>query len=221
MDLTLEELARMIDHTQLHAQAARDDIEKLTDEAREHGFGSVCVNPFWVSTASEMLSGTDVRVVSVVGFPLGQNRTECKVMEGRIAIEDGASELDMVMNLGALKSQRFEYVENDIRQMARLDAKVKVIIEACYLLPEEKIMACELAKRAGADFIKTSTGFGTYGATVEDVRVIRNVIGGSMGIKAAGGISSWEKAKELISAGADRIGASKSIEILNGLKSVQ
>jgi len=221
MDLTLEELARMIDHTQLHAQAARDDIEKLTDEAREYGFGSVCVNPFWVSTASEMLSGTDVRVVSVVGFPLGQNRTECKVMEGRIAIEDGASELDMVMNLGALKSQRFEYVENDIRQMARLDAKVKVIIEACYLLPEEKIMACELAKRAGADFIKTSTGFGTYGATVEDVRVIRNVIGGSMGIKAAGGISSWEKAKELISAGADRIGASKSIEILNGLKSVQ
>jgi deoxyribose-phosphate aldolase len=221
MDLTPEMLAKMIDHTQLHADATREDIEQLAEEAIEHGFGSVCVNPFWASTASELLSGTDVNVVSVIGFPLGQNRTECKVLEGKLAIEDGAKELDMVINLGALKSQRFEYVESDIREMAQLDATLKVIIESCYLLPEEKIMACELSKRAGADFVKTSTGFGSYGATLEDVRLMRNVVGSSMKIKAAGGISSWERARDMILAGANRIGSSKSVEIIEGFKSSQ
>ncbi|HPR41975.1 MAG TPA: deoxyribose-phosphate aldolase [Candidatus Methanofastidiosa archaeon] len=221
MELTLEDLVGMIDHTQLRAQATEEDIGRLADEAKRYHFRSVCVNPFWVSTASELVRGSDVGVVSVVGFPLGQSRTECKVEEGRMAVEDGATELDMVMNIGALKSQRFSYVENDIRDMTRLGVPVKVIIESCYLFPEEKIMACELAMRAGAQFIKTSTGFGAYGATRDDVMVIRHVVGDRMKIKAAGGISNWQKAKDMIDAGVDRIGASKSVEIVDGFKASQ
>jgi len=221
MLITLKRLAKMIDHTQLHAEATEDEIAKLAEEAMEYGFGSVCVNPYWVSTISEILSDDGIGIVSVVGFPLGQNRTESKVEEGKLAIEDGATELDMVMNIGALKSQRFSYVENDIREMAKLEVPLKVIIEACYLLPEEKIMACELAMRANADYIKTSTGFGPYGATVEDVNIIKHVVGDDMKIKAAGGISSWGRAKDMIEAGADRIGASRSIEIIEGFKASQ
>ncbi|MBN1786117.1 MAG: deoxyribose-phosphate aldolase [Candidatus Methanofastidiosa archaeon] len=221
MEISPEELASIIDHTQLHADSSKEDIQRLTDEAKRYGFGSVCVNPFWVSTAREYLKGTDIGVVCVVGFPLGQNRPESKFEEASAAIDEGATELDMVINIGALKSQMFGVVESEIRQIADLGVPVKTIIETCYLLPEEKIMACELSMRAGASFIKTSTGFGTYGATREDVSLIRHIVGERMKIKAAGGISSWERTKELIEAGADRIGASKSIQILEELKNAQ
>ena len=216
MEPVAKEIAKMIDHTILNADANDEQIRKKAHEAIEYGFYSLCVNPYWVSETSAILEGTGVKTVSVIGFPLGQGMGGTKHAEAEKAIEDGADEVDMVMNIGALKSQRFADVEADIRAVTELGATTKVIIETCYLLPEEKVMACEIAKKAGADFIKTSTGFGTYGATTDDVSHIRTIIGPDMGIKAAGGISSWEDAVAMIHAGATRIGSSRSIDILRG-----
>jgi deoxyribose-phosphate aldolase len=210
-----EELAGMIDHTLLRPHATADDIRRLVWEARDYGFGAVCVNPYWVSLAREE-AGTGIGVVCVVGFPLGQSVQHVKMQEASCAIDAGASEVDMVINIGALKSQRFGEVEGEIAAIASLGVPVKAIIETCYLLPEEKVMACELAKRAGASCVKTSTGFGPYGATEDDVRLMRRIVGDGMGVKAAGGIASWEQTERLIAAGASRIGASKSIQILKG-----
>ncbi len=211
-----DELARMIDHTLLHPHATKDQLSQLVIEARQYGFGTVCVNPYWVPYVKGEIGGDDISIASVVGFPLGQSTWGVKAAEAARAAKDGATELDMVINIGALKSQQFDHVEHEIRAVCDTGIPVKAIIEACYLFPEEKVMACELAKRAGAAFIKTSTGFGSYGATEDDVRLIRRTVGNRMGVKAAGGISSWQHAKSMIAAGASRIGASKSIQIMQG-----
>ena len=216
------ELARYIDHTNLKAYASREDIKKLCDEAKEHGFYAVCVNPYRVKDAAEFLKGTDIKIASVVGFPLGATFTETKVQETIMAIKNGASEIDMVINIGALKDGDYETVERDIREVVNaahsMNAIVKVIIETCYLTDEEKRKACELAKKAGADFVKTSTGFGTAGAKVEDVKLMREVVGKDMGVKAAGGIHTAQEAIAMIEAGATRIGASRSVQIISTLE---
>ncbi len=216
-----EELAKYIDHTNLKAYASREDIKKLCQEAKDYGFYAVCVNPYRVKDAAEFLKGTDIKIASVVGFPLGATFTETKVQEAIMAIRNGASEIDMVMNIGAMKDGNYELVEKDIREVVDavhpMGAKVKVIIETCYLTNEEKRKACELAKKAGADFVKTSTGFGSAGAKVEDVRLMREVVGKEMGVKAAGGIHNAKEAIAMIEAGATRLGASRSVQIIESM----
>ena len=211
-----DELAKMIDHTLLHPHATKDQLSQLVAEAIRYGFGTVCVNPYWISHVRNEIGDEDIGIASVVGFPLGQSTSDVKVAEAARAAADGATELDMVINIGALKSQQFNHVEHEIASVCDVGIPVKVIIEACYLFPEEKVMACELAKRAGAAYVKTSTGFGSYGATEDDVRLMRRIVGTGMGVKAAGGISSWQQAEAMIAAGASRIGASKSVQILQG-----
>jgi deoxyribose-phosphate aldolase len=220
MQLTKRQLAKFIDHTQLKPFVTSEDIKKLCGEAKKYGFATVCINPCWVALASELLLGTDVKVCTVVGFPLGANTLETKLFEAKDACRNGAQEIDMVMNIGALKEKNYELVKKEISRIAEEVGKVpvKVIIECCYLTEDEKIKACELAKEAGARFVKTSTGFGVSGATAEDVKLIRKVVGENFGIKAAGGIKSAEQALKLIEAGATRIGASASVEIIEGLK---
>ena len=217
-----QELAKYIDHTNLKAFATRDDIKKLCDEAKKYGFYAVCVNPYRVKDAREFLRNTDIKVASVVGFPLGATFTETKVQEALMAVHNGADEIDMVMNIGAMKDGDYDTVERDIREVVEavhpMGVKVKVIIETCYLTDEEKRKACELAKSAGADFVKTSTGFGSAGARVEDVRLMRSVVGSDMGVKAAGGIHSAREAVAMIEAGASRIGASRSVDIIETLE---
>ena len=214
------ELSHMIDHTLLKADATQDEIAQLCYEARKHDFASVCVNPSYVKLCAELLDGTDVLVCTVVGFPLGATSTEAKTFETQKAVRDGATEVDMVINVGALKSRDYEVVEQDIASIARAchagGAILKVIIEAALLTDEEKVAACQLAKVAGADFVKTSTGFGPGGATPEDVALMRQVVGSEMGVKAAGGIKTTADAKRMIEAGASRIGASASIKIVQG-----
>jgi len=218
------DIAKYIDHTNLKPYATREDIIKLCDEAIQYGFYAVCVNPYRVKLAKDYLKEkkADVKVASVIGFPLGATPTEIKVAEAKKALEDGADELDMVINIGALKDKDYDYVRNDIAEVVKVahekGAKVKVIIETCYLTEEEKVKACELAKEAGADFVKTSTGFGTGGATVEDVRLMRKVVGPEMGVKAAGGIRTYEQALAMIEAGANRIGASSGVKIVEGAR---
>ncbi len=220
-----EELARYIDHTNLKPNASRDDIMRLCEEAKDYGFYAVCVNPYRVKDAREFLKGTDIKIASVVGFPLGATFTEVKVQEALMAMHSGADEIDMVINVGALKDGDYELVERDIREV--VDAvhpsgvKIKVIIETCYLTDEEKKKACELAKKAGADFVKTSTGFGTAGAKVEDVKLMRSVVGEDMGVKASGGIHNAKEALAMIEAGATRIGASRSVQIIESLEMVE
>ncbi len=214
-----ERMASMIDHTVLKPSASREDIEKLCEEARRFRFASVCVNPCYVPLCAQMLRMTSVKVCTVVGFPLGANRSEVKAFETERAISDGAQEVDMVINVGALKSKDHELVESDIRavvEMCRSIVVSKVIIEAALLTDEEKVTACTLAKAAGADFVKTSTGFGPGGATAHDVALMRGVVGEDMGVKAAGGIRDVETAEEMIAAGASRIGASASVKIVGG-----
>ena len=217
------DIAKYIDHTNLKPYTTRDDIVRLCDEAIKYNFYAVCVNPYRVKLAKNYLreKNADVKVASVIGFPLGATPTEVKVFEAKKALEDGADELDMVMNIGALKDGDYEYVKNDIAGVVKVahgrGAKVKVIIETCYLTEEEKVKACELAKEAGADFVKTSTGFGTGGATVEDVRLMRKVVGQGMGVKAAGGIRTYEQALAMIKAGANRIGTSSGVKIVEGV----
>lgn len=202
-----------IDHTVLNADASFDDIKKLVDEAVEYDFYSVCVNSSYVKFIRDY--NKDVKIASVVGFPLGAMSKKAKVFEAKSAIEDGASEIDMVINIGRLKSKDFDYVESEIKEIKEAigDNVLKVIIETCLLTDEEKIKACELSVKAGADFVKTSTGFSTGGATVADVKLMAETVGDKAKVKASGGIHTREEALSFIEAGASRIGASKSIEI--------
>ncbi|KAB2493541.1 deoxyribose-phosphate aldolase [Priestia endophytica] len=213
-----KEIAKMIDHTLLKADAKKEEIEKLCEEAKEHHFASVCVNPTWVSLSSSLLEGTDVKVCTVIGFPLGANTPEVKAFEAQNAISNGATEVDMVINIGALKDGNDQEVKRDIQAVveASKGVLVKVIIETCLLTEDEKIRACKLAVEAGADYVKTSTGFSTGGATVEDVALMRKTVGPDVGVKASGGVRNAEEAKAVIEAGATRIGASSGIAIVNG-----
>ena len=207
------QINQYIDHTNLKADSTFDDIKKLVDEAVEYDFYSVCVNSSYVKFIRDY--NKDVKIASVVGFPLGAMAKEAKVFEAKKAIEDGASEVDMVINIGRLKSQDYDYVEGEIREIKEAigDNVLKVIIETCLLTDEEKLKACELSVGAGADFVKTSTGFSTGGATVADVKLMAETVGDKAKVKASGGIHTRSKALDLIEAGASRIGASKSIEI--------
>ncbi|WP_093106109.1 deoxyribose-phosphate aldolase [Salimicrobium album] len=212
-------LAKMIDHTQLKPETTKEKIEQICEEAKEYDFASVCVNPYWVSYCNEQLKDTDVMVCTVIGFPLGASTTEVKVYETKTAIEHGAEEVDMVINVGELKSGNTEAVQKDIEavvEAAAGKATVKVIIETALLENEEKVTACELAKQAGADYVKTSTGFSGGGATLEDVSLMRETVGDDMGVKASGGVKDYEDAKQMIDAGATRIGASSGIAIIQG-----
>ena len=211
----------MIDSTNVKATASRSDIEKLCKDAVHHGFGCVCVNPIYVKLASQLLKDSDVKVCSTVGFPFGATLPEIKALEAIKAVENGAQELDMVINLSALKSGNYEAVKKDIAAVVdakRLDERVivKVIIETACLMDEEKVVACKLAKDAGADFVKTCTGFFGKGATVEDVRLMRQTVGEAMGVKAAGGIRTYADAVAMIRAGANRIGTSTAVQIIEG-----
>ncbi|KYD32937.1 deoxyribose-phosphate aldolase [Parageobacillus toebii] len=212
-------IAKMIDHTLLKADATKAQIVKLCEEAKQYGFASVCVNPTWVATAAELLKGTDVKVCTVIGFPLGANTPETKAFETKNAIENGAAEVDMVINVGALKDGNDDLVERDIRavvDVAKGKALVKVIIEACLLTEEEKVRACQLAVKAGADYVKTSTGFSTGGATPEDVALMRKTVGPNIGVKASGGVRDMQSAEAMIQAGATRIGTSSGVSIVEG-----
>ena len=211
------EIAAYIDHTQLKAFATAAQIETLCKEAAEYHFASVCVNPCHVAYAARLLKGTGVKVCTVIGFPLGANTPEVKAFETRNAIENGAQECDMVINIGALKDGNIDLVEKDIRAVveAANGTLVKVIIETCYLTDEEKVQACQAAARAGADFVKTSTGFGTGGATPQDVALMRASVPETVKVKAAGGVHNYQEALAVIDAGADRIGASAGIAIVN------
>ncbi len=217
--MTPEQIAAAIDHTLLSATSTEEEIVRICAEAKRYGFATVCVNPYWVPTAARELAGSKVGVTTVIGFPLGASRTEIKAAEAADAIGAGATEIDMVLNVGALKSGQEAAVKRDIEQVVEAckgKAAVKVIIETCYLTDEEKRRASLLSKEAGADFVKTSTGFGTGGATVEDIALVRSVVGPELGIKASGGVRNLETALQLIEAGATRLGASSSIAIVTG-----
>ena len=211
------ELAKFIDHTLLKPEASVNDIQKLCDEAKEFGFYSVCVNPTWVDYCFNYLMSTDIKVCSVIGFPLGSNKTEIKLKEAEIAIEDGAEELDMVINVGKLKSSDYSYVFNDIKSLSDLTRKynitLKVIIETCLLTDEEKVIASSICKKAGADFVKTSTGFSTGGANLYDVKLMK-LASENLRVKASGGIKSRADALKFIAAGASRLGTSSGVKIL-------
>ncbi|MBB6714658.1 deoxyribose-phosphate aldolase [Clostridium gasigenes] len=217
-----QELAKMIDHTILKPEATESEIMKLCKEALEYGFASVCINPSMVKKAAIILEGSEVKVCTVIGFPLGATTTEVKVFETKQTIENGATEVDMVINIGKLKENNLEDVKNDIAAVvnaAKGKALTKVIIESCLLTDEEKVKVCAIAKEVGADFVKTSTGFSSGGATKEDIRLMRQTVGPNMGVKASGGVRSNEDAMIMIENGATRIGASASIAICNGTKS--
>lgn len=221
MEITRKELAKYIDHTLLKPQATAEQIVRLCAEAKEHGFASVCVNSCYAALAAKELEGTDVAVCCVIGFPLGACTSDAKAFEADNAVENGAQEIDMVINVGAAKEGSWAYVEDDIAHVVgTIDgrAKLKVIIETCLLTDEEKVKACECAVKAGADFVKTSTGFSTGGATVEDVRLMRQTVGPDIGVKAAGGVRTYEDAVAMIEAGATRLGASAGIAIVAGAK---
>ena len=209
-------LNKYIDHTILKATASGTDVQKLCEEAIEHEFYSVCVNGCYVADAKQLLQGTDVKVAAVVGFPLGAMTTAAKVFEAKEAVENGASEIDMVINVAKLKDGEFEYVENEIRQIKEAigDNVLKVIIETCYLTDEEKVKACELSLVAKADFVKTSTGFGTGGATYEDVKLMKSVVGDNAKVKASGGVRDKETAQKYVELGAERLGTSSGIDIV-------
>jgi deoxyribose-phosphate aldolase len=217
--MTDAEMAQFIDHTLLKPDADCAAMNKLCEEATSHGFKAVCVNSGWVAYVAEKLKGTKITVCSVIGFPLGAMSSAAKAFEARQAVEDGAQELDMVLNIGALKFGDFKLVEQDIRAV-RLEANppvvLKVIIETCLLTHEEKVKACQIAQNAGADVVKTSTGFSTGGATPEDIALIRKTVGSKMGVKASGGIKDFETAAAMIAAGATRIGAGAGVAIVNG-----
>jgi len=211
------DLAKMIDHTNLKASTVKEEILRLTKEAKEYQFASVCVNPTWVELAAQELKGTDVKVCTVIGFPLGANTKEVKVFETKDAIEKGAQEIDMVINIAKLKDGDDDYVESEIAgvvEASKGKAIVKVIIETCLLTDDEKKQVCNLAVKAGADFVKTSTGFSTGGATIEDVVLMKQTVGAHVGVKASGGIRSKEDAQAMVHAGAARIGASSGIAIV-------
>lgn len=215
------EIAKIIDHTLLKADATDAQIKKLAEEAIEHGFASVCINPCHVKYVADILKNSGVKVCTVIGFPLGANTVEAKVFETKEAISNGAQEIDMVLNIGKLKVGDYDYVKNEIKAVTRAaksfgDIIVKVILETCYLSDEEKIKACKITVDAGADFVKTSTGFGSGGATVHDVELMRKAVGENFGVKASGGIRTAEFAREIVKAGANRIGTSSGIQIVKG-----
>ncbi|NLJ84731.1 MAG: deoxyribose-phosphate aldolase [Halanaerobiaceae bacterium] len=224
MAIKPRDMSKMIDHTLLSPVAKVEDIRDLCQEAYDYEFASVCVNPIFVPLAAKLLANTSVKVTTVVGFPLGAATTEVKAYEIRNAIKNGAQEIDMVMNIGAFKSGAYDLVEADIRAVVDAtrtagitsDIIVKVILETCYLNEEEIIQACHLAKNAGADFVKTSTGFGPAGATIEAVSLMRKTVGREIGVKAAGGIRNYQDALEMINAGANRIGTSSGVAIVTG-----
>ena len=207
---------KLFDHTILKADATRKDVKRVCDEAMAYSFCSVCVNSYYVPYVANLLYGSDVKICSVVGFPLGAMSTRAKALEAKIAVMDGADEIDMVINVGALKDRDYSVVLEDIKAVKEACGEhiLKVIIETCLLTDDEKVKACELAKEAGADFVKTSTGFSSAGAKVEDVRLMRETVGPDMGVKASGGIHDKEFAKELVDAGANRLGTSATIEIV-------
>jgi deoxyribose-phosphate aldolase len=215
-----QNVAGLIDHTLLKADATKEQIKVLCEEAREYNFASVCVNPTWVKYASELLEGSEVKVCTVIGFPLGATTPETKAFETKDAIANGAHEVDMVINIGALKDKDDELVERDIRAVVAAStgkALSKVIIETSLLTDEEKVRACELAVKAGTDYVKTSTGFSTGGATVEDIALMRKAVGPDIGVKASGGVRNTSDAQNVIEAGATRIGASAGVSIVKGL----
>ncbi|EHO52992.1 deoxyribose-phosphate aldolase [Lachnospiraceae bacterium oral taxon 082 str. F0431] len=207
---------KLFDHTILKADATRKDVKRVCDEAMAYSFCSVCVNSYYVPYVANLLHGSDVKICSVVGFPLGAMSTRAKALEAKIAVMDGADEIDMVINVGALKDRDYSVVLEDIKAVKEACGEhiLKVIIETCLLTDDEKVKACELAKEAGADFVKTSTGFSSAGAKVEDVRLMRETVGPDMGVKASGGIHDKEFAKELVDAGANRLGTSATIDIV-------
>ncbi|MFO1445435.1 deoxyribose-phosphate aldolase [Bacillus sp. Bva_UNVM-123] len=214
--------AKLIDHTLLSPVSNEKEIINLCQEAKQHGFASVCVNPAWVSLSAELLRDSEVNVCTVIGFPLGANTLETKVFETINAIKNGATEIDTVINIGALKDKNYTLVEEEIRSVvdaAKGKALVKVIIEACLLTNEEKVKACKLSVKAGADYVKTSTGFSLYGATVEDVAIMRKAVGPNIGVKASGGVRDKDDIKSMVDAGASRIGTSSAIRILGELDS--
>lgn len=210
----MTKLNQYIDHTLLKPEATPEQIEKLVGEAKEYNFKSVCVNSSYVSLVKKL--DNNMNIAAVVGFPLGAMTTKAKAYETKLAVEDGAKEIDMVINIGRLKAKDYEYVLEDIKACKNeiKDGILKVIIETCLLSDEEKIKACELAKKAGADFVKTSTGFSTGGAKIEDVKLMRKTVGDTIGVKASGGIHSKEEALAMIEAGANRLGTSASIDIV-------
>jgi deoxyribose-phosphate aldolase len=214
-----KKIANMIDHTVLKAFTTKEDVIKVCNEAKEHGFFSVCINPTHIELAKKELSDSNVKVCTVIGFPLGANTPQVKAFETTDAIAKGADEVDMVINIGALKDKNYDLVYEDIKAVvdaANKKALVKVIIETCYLTDEEKKIACELAVKAGTDYVKTSTGFGTGGSTPEDIKLMRDVVGENIGVKASGGVRNTKDAKAVINSGATRIGASASVAIING-----
>ncbi len=210
-----------IDHTLLKADANKEQILFLIDEAKKYEFAGVCVNPTWVKTAAEFLKDSAVKVCTVIGFPLGASTSAVKAFEAKDAIANGADEIDMVINIGALKSRNLKLVEDDIKAVVEASGSklVKVIIETCLLTDEEKVEACQLAKLVGADFVKTSTGFSTGGATVENIELMREAVGPTMGVKASGGARTLEAAQDFIKAGATRIGTSSGVAIMKGQES--
>lgn len=213
----MKSIASYIDHTLLKADATVEEIENLVNEAKKYQFASVCVNPTWVSYCANLLENTDVKVCTVIGFPLGATTPEVKRQETINAIENGAEEVDMVINISALKSGKTDLVKRDIEavvEAAKGKALVKVIIETCLLTDQEKIQACKLAVEAGCDYVKTSTGFSHGGATVEDIRLMRATVGPDIGVKASGGVQTYEDAMKMIEAGATRIGASSGVKIV-------
>ncbi|MFC0188134.1 deoxyribose-phosphate aldolase [Fictibacillus aquaticus] len=217
--MTNVNIAKMIDHTALKAETTKEQILTLCQEAKEYNFFSVCVNPTWVYTAFEELKGSDVAVCTVIGFPLGANTPEVKAFETKNAIENGATEVDMVINIGALKDGNYELVEKDVLavvEAAKGKALTKAIIETSLLTDEEKVKACEIAVKAGIDYVKTSTGFSTGGATVEDIRLMRKTVGPDIGVKASGGVRDRAGVEAMIEAGATRIGASAGVSIVKG-----
>ena len=222
MELNRTDLAAMIDHTALGPDVSRDRVRALCDEAKTHGFAAVCINPWLVSLAVEQLRDSGVSVATVIGFPQGVNATSVKAEEAEQALSDGAGELDMVLNVAALQAGDYQYVAEEIRAVRQVTSKsprdilIKVILETALLSDAQKRAACILAKSAGADFVKTSTGFGPGGATVEDVRLMRDAVGYQVGVKAAGGLKTFDDARAMIEAGATRLGASAGAQILEG-----
>lgn len=212
---------KMIDHTLLKAEATKEMIENLCKEAKEYDFKSVCVNPYWVSTAYEELRDSDVLVCTVVGFPLGATTKETKFFETDFAVQEGADEIDMVINVGALKSKQYDVVLEDIKSVVQAanGRTVKVIIETCLLSDEEKVKACELSMEAGANFVKTSTGFSTAGAKVEDVELMKSIVGDNLEVKASGGIRDLDTALKMIETGATRLGVSAGVQIIKEYQS--
>ena len=206
---------KLFDHTILKADATREAVAKICEEAKEYGFMSVCVNSYYTAFVAEKLKDSDVKVCTVVGFPLGQMSTKAKAAETELAVKDGADEIDMVINVGALKDKEYDVVCNDIKEVKKAcgQALLKVIIETCLLTDEEKVKACELAREAGADYVKTSTGFSTGGADAHDVELMRKTVGDSMGVKASGGIRDKETAEKMVKAGASRLGTSATVAI--------